>query len=354
MNKWILTLNISFLFFLTSASFKPALYQVISSHPHDVKEFSPYIKTVRQEGRLWLVNLKSEMPQKLMKNFRYTKGSDVKHYTPITAFKVGANPVIKEYTARLDANEIKSDVESLTNFKTRLVGTPDNQKATAQIKDVLQALGFSVTMPCYKAGACSVVADKIGDGSTDEVIMIMAHLDSVGKNFAGADDNASGVAVMLEVARVLKDYGNKRTIRFFATNGEESGLYGAAHYAKVLQDSGMIKKIVLAINMDMVGYNSNSVVELETDSQYNSLANWFSGLATAYTSLKTKITIGAWGSDHVPFIKGGVPTLLTIEDWSTKTPCYHAECDKPGTLNYQYATEIAKLNLAAIMTKDLE
>ena len=112
--------------------------------------------------------------------------------------------------------------------------------------------------------------------------------------------------------------------------------------------------MVLAINMDMVGYNSNGIVELETDQQYENLAKWFANLAVTYTSLKSKITIGAWGSDHAPFINGGVPTLLTIEDWSTKTPCYHMECDKPSTVNYDYAAEIAKLNLAAIMTKDIE
>ena len=192
--------------------------------------------------------------------------------------------------------------------------------------------------------------DHLGDGADGH--SLDGHPE--GKIHNGADDNASGIAVLLEVARVLKDYGNKKTLRFFATNGEEGGLYGAEHYAQLLKKNGEIKKLVLAINMDMVGYNSNGIVELETDSQYEKLANWFAGLATTYTSLKSKITIGAWGSDHVPFIQGGVPTLLTIEDWSTKTPCYHTECDKPSTLNYEYAGQIAKLNLAAIMTKDAE
>jgi Zn-dependent M28 family amino/carboxypeptidase len=265
-----------------------------------------------------------------------------------------ASPLIKDFIRRIDTSSIKHDVESLASYKTRLVGSPDNQKATLQVKDIFTSLGLTVKEFCYRPGACSIVADKVGDGSSSEVIMIMGHLDSVGKNFAGADDNASGTAVLLEVARVLKDYSNKKTIRYFATNGEESGLFGAQHYANLLKASGDIKKMVLAINMDMVGYNSNGIVELETDQQYENLAKWFANLAVTYTSLKSKITIGAWGSDHVPFINGGVPTLLTIEDWSTKTPCYHMECDKPSTVNYDYAAEIAKLNLAAIMTKDLE
>lgn len=338
---------------MISATPKQTIYQVMSSHPHDVKEFSPYIQTISQQGRLWLVHLKKDTPAHVLENFRATSGSDVGHYRA-PELKSSVSPQIKDMTKRIDVASIKSDVETFSNYKTRLVGSADNQKATAQIKEILTGLGLSVTQPCYREGACSIVADKVGDGSSTGVIMLMAHLDSVGKNFAGADDNASGVAVMLEVARVLKDYNNKKTIRFFATNGEESGLYGATHYAEVLKKSGDIKKLVLAINMDMVGYNSNGIVELETDSKYEALANWFATLAVSYTKLKSKITIGAWGSDHVPFIKGGVPTLLTIEDWSTKTPCYHLECDKPATLNYQYAGEIAKLNLAAIMAKDLE
>lgn len=338
-----------------SAAPKPALYQVMSAHPHDVKEFSPFIeRTVRQQGRLWLVELKSNAPAYVLKHFRLTDGKDVKHYTAPVMKMSQASGQIQDFTSRIDVASIKGDVEMLAAYESRKVGSQDNQKATAQIKEIFSKLGYSITEYCYRPGACSVVADKVGETSPKEVIMLFGHFDSVGKSFAGADDNASGTAVLMEVARVLKDYSNKKTIRFFATNGEEAGLLGAEHYAGELIKSGEIKNMVLAINMDMVGYNSNGIVELETDSQYEGLAQWFVQIATTYTSLKTKITIGAWGSDHVPFIQGGVPTLLTIEDWSTKTPCYHQACDKPSTLNYEYAGEIAKLNLAAMMTKDAE
>ncbi|HXH31504.1 MAG TPA: M28 family peptidase [Bacteriovoracaceae bacterium] len=337
-----------------SAARKPELYQVISAHPHDVQEFSPYIETIKQDGRLWLVNLKTNTPRKLHRHFKKTTTQDVRTYLVPEALDNLASPAIKEYVQQISSAAIKKDVGALTAFKTRLVGTADNQQAVALVKDTLEGFGYSVKEICYKANACSVIADKAGADAESEIIMLMAHVDSVGKDFAGADDNASGTATLLEVARVLKDYSSKRTIRFFVTNGEESGLLGAAHYAKLLAGSGEIKKMVLAINMDMVGYNANGIVELETDSQYENLAKWFAQLTSSYTKLKSKITIGAWGSDHVPFIKGGVPTLLTIEDWSTKTPCYHQACDKASTLNYEYAGEIAKLNLAAIMSKDSE
>lgn len=354
MDKFNLSTILLGSFFLFSASPKPQVYQVMTSHPHDVHEFKSYVQTVKQTGRLWLVHLDPKMPQHLMEHFRATDGQDVRHYLAPNTKSLHAISQIKDFTNRIEVSNIKGDVESLASFKTRAVGTADNQKATGLVKDFLQGLGYSTSVQCYRPEACSVIADKAGDGSSKNVIMIMAHLDSVGRSFAGADDNASGTAVLMEVARVLKDYDNKNTIRFFVTNGEESGLLGAKHYANFLKNNGEIKNLILAINMDMVGYNSNGIVELETDEQYEKLANWFAQLAGTYTKLKSKITIGAWGSDHVPFISGGVPTLLTIEDWSTKTPCYHAECDKPNTLNYDYAGEIAKLNLAAMMAKDIE
>jgi Zn-dependent M28 family amino/carboxypeptidase len=195
------------------------------------------------------------------------------------------------------------------------------------------------------------MAEKIGSQFPSEVILTEAHFDSVGKIKAGADDNGSGTAALLEMARVLSTQNLKRTVRFFATNGEEVNLLGAEHYVKQLSSSDL-KNFKLVINMDMVGYNANGVVELETDKQFENLANWFAQLTSDYTTLTSKITLGAWGSDHVPFLRKNIPTLLTIEDWSTKTPCYHGSCDKPDTLNYVYAGEITKLNIAAILTKD--
>ena len=223
-----------------------------------------------------------------------------------------------------------------------------------EIEKNLSELGFETSQICYATNRCSVLAEKKGSQNPEKVILTEAHMDSVGRDFAGADDNASGTAVLMEMARVLSTYKNKKTLRFFVTNGEESGLKGAEHYARLLKSNSEIKNLELVINMDMVGWNKNGIVELETDAPYEGLATHFSELAANYTTLKTKVTIGAWGSDHVPFLKAGVPSILTIEDWSTKTPCYHSACDKPEGLNYAYATEIGKLNVAAVMTKDSE
>lgn len=325
-------------------------YQVISAHPHDVAHLRGQVKTVYQNGRLWIVE-GDKLSAEALKILRPVTGEE-KTYTPSNLKSFGTNPDVQAVTEKVSETLIRDTVAKLAGYKTRIVGSKDNKKATEEIEKNFSELGYTTSKTCYLSESCSIVADRVG--TVPGVIMVMAHLDSVGKDFAGADDNASGVAVMLEMARVLSTYKNQKTIRFFATNGEESGLLGAKHYAKELQKSGGIKDIKLAINMDMVGYNSNGVVELETNKEYDGLAQWFAGLTSTYTRLKTKITLGAWGSDHVPFLDAKVPTMLTIENWSTKTPCYHQACDKPETLNYGYATEVGKLNVAAVMVKDLE
>lgn len=344
--------NLLFLTLLLSSTLQAARYQVISQHPHDVKEISQYVKTVSQEGRLWIVE-GDNIPPNVLMHLKPLDGRE-KHYAFDASIQKDFNPGIKKTVAKLSETLIRDYVVKLASYKTRLVGTSDNVKAVEEIEKNLSELGLETSQICYASNRCSIIAEKKGSTQPEKVILVEAHMDSVGRDFAGADDNASGTAVLMEMARILSTYKNNKTIRFFVTNGEESGLKGAHHYAGVLTKSGEIKNLDLVINMDMVGWNKNGIVELETDAPYEKLAISFSELAASYTTLKTKITIGAWGSDHVPFLKAGVPSILTIEDWSTKTPCYHSACDKPEGLNYAYATEIGKLNVAAVMTKDLE
>lgn len=341
------------LFLNVSSTHRGNFYQVISSHPHDVEEFLPHVETAYQNGRLWVVKVKANAPQKVMKHLELLDGGEKSYIYKSFSKKLQhkLRDSISIYTQQVSKENIRQDVVELASFKNRRAGSAENQEAVKRSMNTLLDYGYEVKEICYSASACSVIADKKGSFS-DEVLLVMGHIDSVGASFAGADDNASGTAVLLEMARILKDYDSRKNIRFFITNGEELGLIGATHYVKQLVSQNQIKSIGLAINMDMVGYNKNGLVELETEPEFESIAKSFAELAARYTNLKTKITLGAWGSDHVPFLKQGVPSILTIENWDTKTPCYHKECDKPETLNYEYAAEIGKLNIAAILQKD--
>lgn len=338
------------LFFTLGLTPKEKLYQVITSHSEDLASLRPHIETVHQSGRLWIVRVKNTFPKGLSPHLRELRGGE-KSYTESKTIPLIEDETIKKFIQRVDPELIKRDVIKLSSYRTRKAGTTDNMEAIKFVTSRFHELGLSISESCYSKSICSVIAEKKGTHSPEKVIIVMAHIDSVGRSFAGADDNASGTSVLLEMARILQDYPSKKTIRFFVTNGEEDGLLGATFYAKTLEKENKLKELDLVINMDMVGYNSNGIVELETDPEYEALSKWYAGLASQYTNLKSKITLGAWGSDHVPFLKRGVTAILTIENWDTKTPCYHLSCDTPDTLNYEYAGEIGKLNIAAVMDR---
>ena len=332
-------------------------FQVITTRPEELKAISPYIYYRYEGGRLSIVNLKSQTatPKWIFNYIRPVQLGNIGHYSPTPAQlrDFSLPPIDQNYLKAIKMDQIKGGVAKLASYKDRSSGSVDNQAAQAWIAEQLSQLGYQVSRVCYQPKICSILAEKIGLKNPKSVILVEGHLDSVGESFAGADDNATGTSATLEMARVLSTYQNNNTLRFFLTNGEEQGMLGSTFYVKNLIASGDIKNLKLVVNMDMVGFNSNGTVELETDKEWNSVALWFAQLTATYTQLKSKITLGAFGSDHVPFLKAGVPTLLTIEFWETKTPCYHKECDKYETINFPYMYEITKLNTAAVLTADV-
>jgi Zn-dependent M28 family amino/carboxypeptidase len=265
-------------------------------------------------------------------------------------FMPGQYPQLEQ----VQLDNISRDVVHLSSYPSRAVGSTGNQQVTQWLVQRFVSMGYAVNATsCFQPNQCNVIADKAANQPSNlEALLVIAHFDSVGAAYAGADDNASGVAVMLEIARIISQTPMRHTVRFIAANGEENGLLGSRYYVNQQRAAQTIHQIKFVINMDMVGYNANGIVELETQPVFSELANWYASLVRQYTNLRPKITLNAWGSNHVPFLDRNIPALLTIEDWDTKTPCYHRACDLPDTLNYPYATQIAKLNLAALLDRD--
>ncbi|PTL75149.1 M28 family metallopeptidase [Vitiosangium sp. GDMCC 1.1324] len=95
----------------------------------------------------------------------------------------------------------------------------------------------------------NIVAEIKGTSKPDEVILVGAHYDAF---WQGADDNSSGVAAMMELARVLSKYKFERTIRFVGFDLEEWGISGSHRYVK----AGNGEKVVTALVFDCIGYYS--------------------------------------------------------------------------------------------------
>ena len=102
----------------------------------------------------------------------------------------------------------------------------------------------------------NVIAEIPGNGANQEVVVLIAHLDSIAydspNQAPGADDNASGVAVLLEVARMLKTVNPEKTLRFCIFSNEERGQAGSKAYVSSLKGKEKIKAV---INLDVLGYS---------------------------------------------------------------------------------------------------
>jgi len=179
----------------------------------------------------------------------------------------------------------------------------------------------------------------------DEVIVLGAHLDHLGVEYGqvynGADDNASGSAVVMEVARVMMENKIKpnRTILFACWGGEERGLLGSRYYAK--NPTIPIEKTVMNFNLDMVGIGN----KLGFPGIYYAPNIW--KIIKENTSRDVLDFIepsrgGPGGSDHTPFITKGIPAFaLMTQPWMSHSD-YHQPGDDADKIDAELLGKVAQ------------
>lgn len=200
----------------------------------------------------------------------------------------------------------------------------------------------------------NVIATIEGSERPNEWYIIGAHYDSTSENTSeatpGAEDNASGTAGLLEIARALTKYPPKATIVLIAFSGEEQGTVGSRAYVQKLISSGNREKVKAVIIMDMVGYSSDDDLDclLETSKANEPFTNILAAAAKTYTTLRIVKTFNYFGSDHVPFIDNKMQTVLTIDNEWSDFPHYHTTQDTPDLLSIPIAQQILRMNVATI------
>jgi hypothetical protein len=198
-----------------------------------------------------------------------------------------------------------------------------------------------------------------GEKEPDRRVLLTAHYDSKSGSpydcAPGADDNATGVAAVLECARILREERLDRSVEFVLFDGEELGLLGSRFYAAALE-AGVAYEGVL--NLDMIGWAPNgeamsaAIAKRAGTTPDTILAN---AMQTAIDSfalpLETSFLLpGEPGSsDHIAFWDAGIPAVLLIEGKAgSRTPYYHTCSDAANTLNYAYLEVCTKTALGAI------
>ena len=249
----------------------------------------------------------------------------------------------------------------------------------------------------YPVEMKNVIATLKGtDPADDRVFVVSGHLDSrvtdvmdSTSTAPGANDDASGVALMMELARVMSKKQFPSTILFVAVQGEEQGLLGATHLAEKLKSDSI--NVVAMFNNDMVGNSFSSETNLkndstvrifsetipmyeteemeqlrkyagaENDSRSRQLARYIKELGETYVkdfnvTLNYRMDRYLRGGDHLPFSKNGF-TAVRFCEMNENYNFQHQDVRKEGDVaygdlpehvNFDYASQIARINLAAL------
>jgi len=188
----------------------------------------------------------------------------------------------------------------------------------------------------------NVVGEILGTTRPQDVYIIGAHFDSV--NNPGADDNASGTAGVLEIARLISRWKCDATIRLIAFDREEQGLIGSDAYANQFKND-LIRGM---ISLDMIAYSTAPnlrKVMLYGRSASNELLLPLKDAMLNYANITATLGGQLDASDHAPFEWRGFDAGLVIEYDVWSNPYYHTQndsVDSPNYINYNYAIDLLK------------
>ncbi len=285
-----------------------------------------------------------------------------------------------QLAAEISGPRLIETITDLQDFGTRAFYLNSSSNATNYILGRLSDSGLTTELDQFSAGehqAANVVATMGGSSPSRPMVLIGAHYDSENSDVEdlqtalslpapGADDDASGVAVTLEIARVLAGHQLSRTVKFVAFAAEEygfdgtGGLAGSMHFASEERTARATYRATYIL--DMVGYrggSENHVVAVVNDLDSAGLAH-LSDARSAHGLNLTLVAVEnreAAYSDHYSFWTKGYPSVLLIESDPGFTdypfnPYYHSANDTIDALSEEQLTEVTKAVLGGILSLD--
>jgi hypothetical protein len=257
----------------------------------------------------------------------------------------------------VDTELYLADLEFISD--ERVPGSPHWQAVQDLCADRLTELGYEVTLQSYSTGI-NVVGRRPGTSLPNEHVIVGGHYDHI-PGCSGADDNGTGVAATLEIARILADIPTPRTLLITCWDEEELGLIGSAAQAQAAIDDGLV--LTGVFSLDSIGYASSDPDSQEVPDGFNLLfpdeyaeleANQFRGdfllwvsddtmgdvgsslngfadslgLATIGTALTDELKISPLladlrRSDHASFWDLDIPAIFFNDTGEFRYPGYH-------------------------------
>ncbi len=269
-------------------------------------------------------------------------------YTPVQALKLADGSRVsglQELIDQVNQDSLLSYTEALQAYGSRYTGTVSNYNSRDWIAAKFDEFGYdSIVIDSFYAASSNcmnVLAYKVGTHLTEHHVIIGAHRDAV-TGSPGADDNGSGSAAVLEMARILKDYDTDLTFVFALFDAEEQGLHGSYHYADEAYARG--DSIVYMLNLDMIAFHENTTqakLYHGTDQTYSIL---WQDLGDSLVGLTGILSGNSGGSDHYPFTQLGYKATFVHE--YIFSDVYHSYQDSTTYMDFPYMTKMVKASLA--------
>ncbi|MEN6444469.1 MAG: M20/M25/M40 family metallo-hydrolase [Candidatus Cloacimonas sp.] len=267
-------------------------------------------------------------------------------------------PDIINMISMVNADTLKAYVQHLQNYQKRYALADNHLEVANWIKGKFESYGFTNTWmqeyPHNNTTQYNVIATIPGYLYPDIYIIVGGHYDSISFNsdfftFApGADDNASGTAGVLEIARVMMatGYQPKCSIRFIAFSAEEGSAWGSETYCDYAIAEN--QNIRVMINLDMVANNLEVSQEFRVmpylgceEYSYETMR-----IAELYSSYQPVLGVTGMGSDSSIFSRNGFNAVFFFERYISSY--YHSNEDLIDYLDFQYEAEIVKAATATV------
>lgn len=257
---------------------------------------------------------------------------------------------------KIDGDRLFSHVESLAYER---LSEGDRERARTYISQTLEEYGYAVTSLPFDGGV-NLVAERHGTDPQAGTLLVGAHYDTV-PGAPGADDNATGVATLLEVARLLGSTSTARSLQLAFFDLEEAGLLGSLAFAASNTNPETLRGVVI---LDMVGFacqtpgcqtypaglpsavlpDTGNFLAVLGDTEHLPLLNAFSVSDSPELPAVVSLPIPARGvltpdvlrSDHAPFWLQGIGAVMVTDTANFRNPNYHQPSDLPETIDRSF------------------
>jgi hypothetical protein len=291
-----------------------------------------------------------------------------------TPFALAQDPLVDHIAAQVSRDNVTAIIQTLQDFGTRYSYTTQCDDAAAWLHTSMQDLGLEVWFEEFDYGGTTmrnVIGRIEGSVQPERVFIVGAHYDSTSETptvyAPGADDNASGVAAVLETARILSEFDLSYTVEFICFGGEEQGRRGSIHNAAQAVASG--KNIRGMLNLDMIGYWPPTS-DMELDIGKNTSSAWLGDITEDAAMSYATIPVHNWPDtgvcfdDHVSYWPFGIAAIVLMDCYEAhldpggsgeSTPHYHRTTDTIETLDLAQTTEAVRATVAtmAVLSRPL-